>query len=137
MHRIADTLHIPTDVVGWVGSLFLSLGTLTASMAGIVPDPSDAAGWPFYGVLITAIVILGLSIAGILRWVATKWMQQQQATNSVISEINATLQRLVVSTDHQNKWFEDFGKDALHTQLESARHSVHRNQEQERRARHE
>jgi len=137
MKHLATLLHVPTDIVAYVGSMFVAAGALVATtIQGLIPAPEDAAMWPFYGVLITAIIVLFLSIAGILRWVSTKWMQQQQTTNTVISEINATLQRLVTSTDHQNKWFEEFGKHALQMQLDHAQLSVHTQQQEGRKPRH-
>lgn len=136
-HHLATLLHVPSDILAYVGSMFVAAGALVATtIQGLIPAPEDAAMWPFYGVLITAIIVLFLSIAGILRWVSTKWMQQQSATNTVISEINATLQKLVASTDHQNRWFEEFGKNALQMQLDHARMSVHTQQQEGRKPHH-
>lgn len=136
MHRIASALHIPQEILVWVGSLVAgSLALLGTVFEAIVP-PDVTAEWPLYGVLISAIIVLFLSIAGILRWVATKWLANQAATTTAIVENSQALRKVADSLETQNKWFEEFGKTALHMHLEQARLSVHpENREPERKNR--
>lgn len=125
MHRIASALHIPQEILVWVGSLLTaSLALIGTAFQAIVP-PDVTAEWPIYGVLISAVIVLFLSTAGILRWVATKWLSQQAATTTAIVENSQALCKVASTLETQNKWFEEFGKSALQMHLDHARLSIH------------
>ena len=129
MKHLTTLLHVPTDIVAYVGSMFVAAGALVATtIQGLIPAPNEAAEWPFYGVLISAIIVLFLSVAGILRWVATKWLAQQAVTTAAIVENSETLKKVSETLERQNAWFTDFGKNALHFQFDHARASVHTQQ---------
>ena len=98
------------------------------TIQSVIPLPNEAAEWPFYGVLISAIIVLFLSVAGILRWVATKWLAQQAVTTAAIVENSETLKKVSETLERQNAWFTDFGKSALHFQFDHTRASVHTQQ---------
>lgn len=132
MKYLASFLHIPQDLIAYVGGLFVASGALVATtIQGMFPTPEAAAEWPFYGVLISAIAALFISIAGVLRWVATKWLAQQAVTTAAIVENSETLRKVSETLEKQNTWFTDFGKSALQFQFERARMSVHAQHQQE------
>lgn len=131
MKHLATLLHVPPDLVTYISGMFVASGALVATtVQGIIPLPDAAAEWPFYGVLISAIIVLFLSIAGILRWVATKWLAQQAVTTAAIVENSEALKKVGETLEKQNAWFTDFGKNALQFQFEHARMSVHTQQQQ-------
>lgn len=131
MKLIADFLHIPYDILGYVGGLLVAAGAMLATtIQGLIPSPEEAGRWPIYGVLVSAIVVLFISIAGILKWVATKQLAAQSASTAAISENSKVLEKVVETLDRQNAWFTDFGKSALHFQFDHARMSVHAQQQE-------
>lgn len=122
MHRFADMMHIPYEILGYVFGGMFAAASLQAT--ALVPTPDVAAGWPLYGVLITAIVVLFLTIGAILRWVATRWLAQQEANNKIISNMDSTLRKSVETNERMIEWFEEFGKEALKLQLDNGRMSI-------------
>jgi hypothetical protein len=132
MKHLAALLHVPSDILGYVSSLVVASGAMVATtIQGIFPTPDAAAEWPFYGVLISSNVVLFLSVAGILRWVGTKWLAQQAVTTAAIVENSEALKKVSETLEKQNTWFTDFGKNALQFQFEHARMSVHAQHQQE------
>lgn len=129
MKHLATLLHVPPDLVTYISGMFVAMWALAATtIQSVIPLPNEAAEWPFYGVLISAIIVLFLSVAGILRWVATKWLAQQAVTTAAIVENSETLKKVSETLERQNAWFTDFGKSALHFQFDHARASVHTQQ---------
>jgi hypothetical protein len=130
MKLLASLLHIPQDILGYVGGLLVAAGAMMATtIQGIIPSPPDAAEWPIYGVLITSNVVLFLSIAGILRWVDKRLLAAQAASTAAIVENSQALKKVSETLEKQNTWFTDFGKSALQFQFEHARMSVHSHHE--------
>lgn len=130
MHRIATALNIPQEILAWVGSLIAASLALVGTMFQAIVPPDVANEWPIYGVLICAVIVLFLSNAGIIRWVATKLLAQQEANTAAMNEISETMKKVAETSERQNKWFEEFGKTALQMHLDHARMSVHAQQEQ-------
>ena len=140
MKHLATLLHVPPDLVTYISGMFVAMWALAATtIQSVIPLPNEAAEWPFYGVLISAIIVLFLSVAGTLRWVATKWLAQQAVTTAAIVENSETLKKVSETLERQNAWFTDFGKNALHFQFDHTRASVHtqqHSQEEDRRHGH-
>lgn len=129
MKHLAALLHAPPDLVTYVSGMFVAMWALAATtIQSVIPLPNEAGEWPFYGVLISAIIVLFLSVAGILRWVATKWLAQQAVTTAAIVENSETLKKVSETLERQNAWFSEFGKNALQFQFDYARASVHTQQ---------
>lgn len=119
---------LPMSVLSYLGGIMASLATLTwasfMAMFGQFTDPTIANSWPFYGVLIVAIIVLFLCGMAGLRWFVTHWQTKQEQMCNMVSEAfkeqaksnqavaNAVHENTKV-TSKQNDWFEQFAKDSL------------------------
>lgn len=124
-HTIID---LPMSVLSYLGGIMASLATLTwasfMAVFGQFTDPTVANSWPFYGVLIVAIIVLFVCGLAGLRWFVNHWQTKQDQMCSMIAEAfkeQAKSNQAVVSavnenskvTSKQNDWFEQYAQDAL------------------------
>lgn len=128
-HTIID---LPMSVLSYLGGILASLATLTwasfMAIFGQFTDPTVANSWPFYGVLIVAIIVLFLCGVAGLRWFVTHWQAKQEQMCNMVAEAfkeQAKSNQAVASAVHennkvtskQNDWFEQFAKDSLRGHL--------------------
>ena len=86
-------------------------------MLGQAPDPAQAGAWSFYGILISAIVVLFSTMALCVRWFVTYWLKAQQDMNDkMVSAMNASTDACKENTRvtlKQNEWFDSLTKEHL------------------------
>lgn len=129
MSRLAAILNIPQDIVCAVITIFASIGTMVAMLAksfiAQIPTPDATGQWSFYGVLLSAIIALALSLAWVLRWVATTWMKELRESRDVMRDIAEAAKKQTESNMKVLALMEDFTKEILRMGLDSAKASVH------------
>lgn len=111
---------------------FSSVGTLAwggyETFFGQMPDPMAAGAWPFYGVLLVAIIVLFCTCLYGLRWFFQYWLKEQKdmiVTQSAERREQMTLNREMLEvmkkntevTAKQNEWMEQIIKDSVKQHL--------------------
>jgi hypothetical protein len=125
MSRIAAILDIPQDIACAFLTIFASIGTLAAMMAKAfiaqIPTPDATGQWSFYGVLLSAVIALALSLAWVLKWVATTWMSELRESRDVMRDIADAAKKQTESNMKVLELMEDFTKEFLRLGLDSAK----------------
>lgn len=120
------TLRSSFPVV-WIIGLILSCATLAfGAMEFAVPSPETTGNWSFYGILICAIIVLGLCIAFILRWVATTWLKSQADGFMVLTRLEEALSRHTEALNKNTQWFEKVAQNFVQHGLDASHLSLHR-----------
>lgn len=109
----------------WLTAMGVSFTTLVwGSVAEFaLPTPETTGNWSFYGVLLCAIIILGLSLGFVLRWVAVTWLKSQSETNMVLSELRASMDANTEAVSRSNQWFEKLVQNFVQHGLDVAHFS--------------
>lgn len=126
MSRLAAVLNLPQEIFGAVLGILASVGTLSLMAVKLfiaqVPTPDVTHNWSFYGVLISAIIALAVSLGWVLRWVAVTWLSEQRENRQVMERLVSASQKQTESNLEVLKWLDEVAKDLIR---DGVRASVH------------
>lgn len=116
---------VPNYIIGCIGGAVASISTLAVMsfkcIFGQIPNPTDVNAWPFYGVLIVAIVALSLFILSLLRWCQTKALEAIEKNTNAMNNVSHSLVKVHETMEKQNDFFENLGVDMIRHSLSEAK----------------
>lgn len=126
MSRLAAFLNMPQEIFGAVLGILSSIGTLSLMAVNLmfaqVPTPDVTHNWSFYGVLISAIVALAVSLGWVLRWVAVTWLTEQRENRDVMEKLVNASQKQTESNVKVLAWLEEFAKEMIRDGVKASVH---------------
>ncbi len=130
MHRLFRLLDpmmndTPAHIYAWMAAgvtsafnlTILAIESFLAQMPNGIPSTTEANQWPFYGVLLVAIIVLFSSLAVVLRFIANRLLVVVDANTAAMKENTASNGKVIEALDKQIDYFDDLGKDAIHSAL--------------------
>jgi hypothetical protein len=116
---------MPNYIIGCIGGAMASISTLAVMsfkcLFGQIPNPVDVNAWPFYGVLIVAIVALSLFILSLLRWCQTKALEVIEKNATAMNNVSTSLGKVHESLEKQSEFFENLGVEMIRHSLSEAK----------------
>jgi hypothetical protein len=93
------------------------IGSGLMAMLGQVPTPTEAGMWPFYGVLIVAVITLFCSLAYVIRWMMTTGVGAIASVKEAVAVLSTSNESVREALEKQSAFFDSIGKDAIRQSL--------------------
>ena len=121
--------EIPNYIIGCIGGAIASISTLAVMsikcLFGQIPNPADVNAWPFYGVLIVAIIALSLFILNLLRWCQGKALEALEKNANAMNNVSTSLSKVHEALEKQSDFFDSLGVEMIRHSLSEAKDKKH------------